>query len=462
VTPEQRLATTAVDLATRSAKGAEVAAAADRNRLALTRFARSVIHQNVAEDVTTVRVAVHRSGRSASASATVVDETDVRTLVDRVMTAVVIAPVDPGWPGLAPPAPAAATPQIDGQTAEATPADRAQIVKAFVEGASGLETAGYCRTNHWSGAFASSTGQVVTGEAVECGLSGIARDDGADGVARHAPARLADLDGAALGARAAAKARGSASPVELPAGRYAVVLEPCAVADLLEALAVAGFNGKAHNERRSFVRLGEYQFDAAITVVDDPVTAGFGYDNEGTPRRRLVLVDHGTSMSLTHDRRSAAEARAHSTGHALESLFAWGPAAMHLGLQPADDQPATEAGEVDGPCADTSVAELVTGVERGVLVSDLWYTRLLDPRTLVMTGLTRNGTWLIEDGQVAAPLQNFRFTQSYAQALMPGNVDAVGRTATPIPGDTYTGTAPCWTCTGLHLASWNFTGGASG
>jgi predicted Zn-dependent protease len=108
------------------------------------------------------------------------------------------------------------------------------------------------------------------------------------------------------------------------------------------------------------------------------------------------------------------------------------------------------------------VAELVTGVERGVLVSDLWYTRLLDPRTLVMTGLTRNGTWLIEDGQVAAPLQNFRFTQSYAQALMPGNVDAVGRTATPIPGDTYTGTAPCWTCTGLHLASWNFTGGASG
>jgi predicted Zn-dependent protease len=105
---------------------------------------------------------------------------------------------------------------------------------------------------------------------------------------------------------------------------------------------------------------------------------------------------------------------------------------------------------------------LVAGVERGVLVSDLWYTRMLDPRTLAITGLTRNGVWLIEDGCVSRPLRNFRFTQSYAQALMPGNVKGVGRTATAVPGDTYTATAPRWSCPALHLASWNFTGGASG
>ena len=97
-----------------------------------------------------------------------------------------------------------------------------------------------------------------------------------------------------------------------------------------------------------------------------------------------------------------------------------------------------------------------------MLVSDFWYTRMLDPRTLAITGLTRNGVWLIEAGQVTKPLRNFRFTQSYAQALMPGNVKAVGRTATPVPGDTYTATAPRWSCPALHLASWNFTGGASG
>ena len=104
----------------------------------------------------------------------------------------------------------------------------------------------------------------------------------------------------------------------------------------------------------------------------------------------------------------------------------------------------------------------MAGVERGILVSDLWYTRMLDPRTLAITGLTRNGVWLIERGEITAAVKNFRFTQSYAEALRPGNVVAVGRRSTPIPGDTYIATAPRWTCPALHLASWNFTGGASG
>ena len=334
-------------------------------------------------------------------------------------------------------------------------------MRTFVDGAGGLETAGFCRSNHWTGSFANSAGHVATGDATECGLAGIARHDGADGVARHAPLVLGELDGAALGARAAAKARASSDPVELPAGRYEVVLEPTAVADIVELLAVAGFNGKAVNERRSFVRVGDDQFDPSITVVDDPLAVGLGYDKEGTARQRLVVVDRGTTVALTHDRRSADEAAATSTGHAVDMAFGWGPVARHLGVLPSGNN-GDVAGEVDGPVADSSVGELVAGVGHGVLVSDFWYTRMLDPRTLAITGLTRNGVWLIEDGQVTRPLRNFRFTQSYAQALMPGNVRAVGRTATPIPGDTYTATAPRWSCPALHLASWNFTGGASG
>ena len=466
-TPEERLATVAIDLATAAAPDAEVDASADRNRLALTRFANSVIHQNVAEDVTTLRFRVHRDGRTATGSATVVDDADVPALVERVLDAVRVAPLDPGWPGLAPAAAAAPTAALDAATAAATPDDRARIVRAFVDAAGGLESAGYVRTNHWTGGFVSSSGQDVTGEAAECGMSGIARLFGADGVARHAPQRLAELDGAALGARAAAKARASADPVELPAGPYEVVFEPSAVMDVLQALAFAGFSGKAWNERRSFVRLGEDQLDAAITIVDDPLSAGYGYDRDGTPRRRLVLVDGGTSVAVTHDRRSAAEAGTESTGHASDAPFSFGPTASHVTLQPTGAD--GDAGEVtdggrqgDGPCADTSVAELVARVRRGVLVSDLWYTRLLDPRTLALTGLTRNGIWLIEDGELAGPARNFRFTQSYAQALMPGKVKGVGRTATPLPGDTYAATSPRWTCPALHLASWNFTGGASG
>ena len=112
--------------------------------------------------------------------------------------------------------------------------------------------------------------------------------------------------------------------------------------------------------------------------------------------------------------------------------------------------------------ADSSVAGLVAGVGRGLLVSDFWYTRVLDPRTLALTGLTRNGVWLIESGIVTTPVRNFRFTQSYAQALMSGAVLGVGAAASIVPGDTYTTAMPWWTAPALRLAAWNFTGGASG
>ena len=458
MTVEVELAGSALDRATAALPGAEIEISVDHNRLALTRFANSVIHQNVAEDITSVSIQIHHDGRTAATAATVTGDADLIALVGRAVDAVRLAPIDPVWPGLAPPADVPSDWAVDGVTA--TPADRAQVVRGFVDGARGLETAGYCRTNLWNGAFVNTAGQTASGGAFECGLSGIARRGGADGLARHAPLTLAELDGPALGRRAAAKAGASAEPVELPPGRYEVVLEPTAVADILETLAVAGFNGKAVNEQRSFVRLGERQLDAAITLVDEPLAVGQTFDDQGTPRRTLTLVESGTVLALTHDRRSAAEAGAESTGHAGAGAAVWGPFARHLTLAAAPGGPA--ATEVDGPAADSSVADLVAGVERGLLVSDLWYTRLLDPRTLAVTGLTRNGLWLIENGQVTTPLRNFRFTQSYAQALMTGNVLAVGSAVSPVPGDTYTATSPRWSCPALRLASWNFTGGASG
>ena len=219
-------------------------------------------------------------------------------------------------------------------------------------------------------------------------------------------------------------------------------------------------NGKAVNERVSYAELGADQHDPAITLYDDPLALGLGYDREGTPRQRLTLISSGRTEAYTHDRRTAAVAGATSTGHAVVDRFGQGPVARHIGLEPS--APDGVAEEVEGPAADSSVAALVAGMERGLLVSDFWYTRVLDPRTLSLTGLTRNGVWLVENGEITAPVKNFRFTQSYARALAPGNVLGVGRTATPIPGDTYAATSPRYTCPALHLASWNFTGGASG
>ena len=104
--------------------------------------------------------------------------------------------------------------------------------------------------------------------------------------------------------------------------------------------------------------------------------------------------------------------------------------------------------------------DLIAGVERGLLVTDLWYTRVLDPRTIVVTGLTRNGVWLVEDGRIVRPVTNLRFTQSYVEALAPGAVRAVGSDATLVAGATFDFGG--YVVPSLHLASWNFTGGAQG
>ncbi len=465
------VASRVVELVRSAASGAEAEVVVEGGELALTRFANSFIHQNVAEATTPVRLRLLRDGRTAAGATTIaadpastVDEEALRALVERTITAARLAPVDAQWPGLAPPAAAQAVPPIDERTAYAEPAERAERVRAFVAAAGGLETAGYCSTLRLAMAFANSAGMSASSVSTLATMDAIARSAGADGVARLASARIADIDGAALGARAAAKARAAAAPQELPHGRYEVVFEPAAVFDLLQNLSFYGFNGKAVNESRSFVELGEAQFDASVSIVDDPFDPdglSAAFDVEGTPKTRLPFVDAGVSRAVAHDRRSGAVAGAPSTGHALAGAASFGAIPLHLHLLPA---PASTVdgqvdGQVDGPAADASVAALVSQVSRGLLVSDLWYTRVLDPRPLVVTGLTRNGVWLIEDGEVTAPVQNLRFTQSYPQALGPGAVLGIGTRSVGLPSGWE---ALAYRAPALRLASWNFTGNASG
>lgn len=455
---EQDVAGRVLDLVRAAAgPGVETEVLVERQELALTRFANSYIHQNVADATTAVRLRVHADGRTASTSTTVLES--LGDLVERTVAALRLAPADPSWPGLTPPTPSRLAGHHDDATALAEPDERAERVRAFVDAAGGLATAGFCSTSSTTAAFANSVGQAVQASSTQATMDAIARTPTSDGLIRLASVRLADLDGAVLGARAAAKARAGADPVELPPGRYEVVLEPTAVADVLQILALYGFNAKAVAERRSFVELGTGQFDRSITIVDDmtePDAMGTPFDAEGTPRRPLRLVDAGLSAAVAHDRRTAAKAGTESTGNAIVGGGAWGavPAAVRL-LPGAGPAPS----EVDGPAADSAVAALVAGVERGLLVTDNHYTRVLDPRTLVVTGLTRNGVWLIEHGEITTPVKNFRFTQSYPQALAPDAVLGVGAHAIGLPG--------VWSELGIHapalrLASWNYTGGASG
>ena len=414
----------------------------------LTRFATSFIHQNVSEEVSHVLLRVALDGRVASSSLDgPTDEETLGRLVDNVIAAARVAPADPSWPGLTRPAAVADPGHWDDATAAAVADDRAGRVRAFVDAAEGLETAGYCSTTAVRTAFANSAGHSATGRSTEAALDGIARTPTADSSGRAMSVRLGDVDGEAAGRHAADRARAASDPVDLAPGRYEVVLAPSAVADILGFLAIYGFNGKAVEEGRSFVRIGDAQFDPAFSLRDDVADAGMvglGFDVEGTPRRRVDLVVDGVSRAILHTRRTARAAGhgAQSTGHAVEGGATWGA----LG------------GKFVVPAGDRDHDALIGGVERGIYVLDFWYTRILDPRTQVVSGLTRNGVWLIKDGKVGRALTNMRFTQSYAEALGPGAVRGVGseRELHPVSFGT-DGLVP-----GLHLASWNFTGGAKG
>ena len=434
--------------------GAEAEAGIYHSAEELTRFANSAIHQNVAEATTVVRLRLHLDGRTASASTTITDPAGLRSLVERTIAAARLAPPDPLWAGLAPPATVPGG-VFDEATAHATPQERAARVRDFVRAAGGLETAGYCRTVHASGAFLNSSGHAVEGRAVEAAMDGIARSGGADGVARVAGDRLADIDGAALGERAAAKARAGRRPIELPPGRYEVVLEPEAAADVLNNLAAFGFNGKAYAQRQSFAELGTQQFDAAVTITDEPRSA-LPFDFEGTPRATLTLVDEGTTVGVAHDRSSASATGGASTGHGSPASRSLGPVPTHMHLAPG--MAGTSVHAAAGPMAE-SARPLVATVERGLLITDFWYTRVLDQKSLVVTGLTRNGVWLVEGGELRSAVSNMRFTQSYPQALCPGAVRGIGTAAIRLP-DRWSGVQ--FVAPAVHLAGWNLTGNASG
>ncbi|GAA2045696.1 TldD/PmbA family protein [Catenulispora yoronensis] len=426
---------------------------------ALTRFANSYIHQNVASDTDTVTLRIHVDGRTAVNSTTVTDDAGLTALVERTAAAVRLSPADPGWAGLAGPAPLPEAAAPDLATGEADPDLRADHVKAYIEAIGGLTAAGFFRNRMVVTEYANSEGQTARGTVVEAAIDGIAKTPTSDGASRQASRFMGDLDGAALGARAAAKALASQDPIEIEPGEYEVVLEPTAVSDVLWVLGGYGFNGKEFIEGTSFVQLGEAQFDLAVTLVDDPLSgpaAGALFDAEGTPRGALTLVRDGVTRAVVHDRRSAREAGVASTGHADAGSAVHGAEPINLRLEPGAGAAPTE---VDGPAADSSVLALVEGVRRGLLVTDHWYTRCLDPRRLVMTGLTRNGVWLIENGEITRPVKNLRFTQSYPEALAPGRVLGIGSHA-PAFASKYgvqSAMAPA-----LRLAGWNFTGGASG
>jgi PmbA protein len=298
----------------------------------------------------------------------------------------------------------------------APPEQRAEALAAlFGQLGDRFHAAGAVETSALEVAVANSEGQFCYAPLSQATASTVVSGgDGASGADEVAAGTFAGIDPEAVGRRAFAKARDGQNPRDLPAGRYEVVLEPLAVSTLVAFLTYMGFGGRTIAEGRSPFsgKEGQRVCMEAVSIWDDalsPDTIGLPFDFEGTPKQRVSLIDKGVFVGGVQDRRSARKAGRESTGHALPPPNPEGPFPLNTFLGTGG----------------VSVQEMIASTKRGVLVTKFHYSNIVHPIETTITGMTRDGTFWIEDGQIAYPVKNFRFTQSILEAL--SNVEAVGR-----------------------------------
>jgi predicted Zn-dependent protease len=374
----------------------------------LTRFASSSIHQSTWREDTALSVRVVSNDRIGVAATNDFSPVGARTAALSAKEMAGIVAPDPQFPGLAPRDGLEDASRFDEATAQTSPTRRAEGVAELVAACpDGFAAAGAFETAASEVAVANTEGQFCWAPTTMASLTAvIAGGDGGSGFAEVFAAGVDDLHPSAIGRRAAEKAAASRSPRDLGPGRYPVVLEPSAVSTLVGFLSWIGFGGRLLHEGRSCLsgRQGQRVAAEGITIVDDaraPGTLGIPFDFEGVPRRRVVLVERGVFRDGVYDRRTARLAGAEATGHALPPPNPEGPFPLNLFMEPGD----------------SDVDRMIASTERGILVTRFHYSNVVHPVESTITGMTRDGTFLIENGEVAYPVKNLRFTQSILEAL---------------------------------------------
>jgi len=402
---------------------------------ALTRFANNVIHQNVAEQNYGVSVRTVFAGRTARASTNKLDDESLKRVV---LASENLAKVQQPDPDLLP------TPTLQerdtanssktsppirhfAETAGITPEDRATGVSKIVDVANRhkLTTAGiYSSSESIEGIFNSrDLADWHTQTSAEISITMLAKDS--SGWQKTNSPDVSNLDPVALADIAAVKAIDSAAPREVPAGKYTVILEPAAVLDIVGFM-FWDFGGQAILDERSFLnnRIGTQLFGANIDFADDvthPLQSGAPFDGEGMRRQRVPLVENGIVKRVVYARGTAEKMKKSAHASKAETIAATG----HGFLLP------NEMGEMPvnivfgEPANPQSVAQMIASTEKGILVTRLWYIREVDPYEKILTGMTRDGTFLIENGKLAGGVRNFRFNESLIHML--ANVEAMGK-----------------------------------
>ncbi len=402
-------------------------------RFALTRFANNTIHQNVEDENCVASIRTNFGGRTARATANQFDEESLKRAVrlPRVwrgcrLSIRICCRCLMGARLAVAGAPVAPPSRFFEQTASITPGDRAEAVGKIVAVAdrNRLTTAGiYSSSESLEGVFNSrGLAKWHTQTLAEVSITMLAEDS--SGWQKLNSPDVRNLDAVQLASTAAHKALQSAHPRDIAPGKYTVVLEPSAALDIVGFM-LWDFSGMSILDQRSFLndRIGTKLLGGNINIWDDaahPLQAGSPFDGEGMQRKRLQLVEQGIVKRVVYARGTAAKMKKSEHANKVGPIEATGhgyPLPNEMGEAPLNIV-------VGGGEKPQSVDQMIASTERGVLVTRLWYIREVDPYEKIVTGMTRDGTFLIENGKVQCGLRNFRFNESLISML--SNVEAMG------------------------------------
>lgn len=424
--------------------GSDAEVVIDETDSALTRYALNAIHQNVAETGVRLRLRLIRDGRVGVAEL----RGEAEDIADRLVRAAEDARrLSPAQENVAPlPDPAIARAEeakpaawSDG-TAEATPEQRADAV-AVVAGAAaakGLEAFGAYETRAQQIAVVNTRGVRRHARSTVARMTAVVRGDDGAGYADRCAADVGAVDPRAVAAESVDTALRNQGAQVVEPGDYEVVLAPYAVAEMIEYLSWLGFGALARQEERSFMRPGERLMSQGVTLRDDgsdPLGLPFPFDWEGVTAQPVTFVEDGVCRDFVYDTPAAMVDGVRTTGHALPLPNTSGPVATHLVMEPGDRTP----------------EELIAAVRNGLYVTRFWYVREVHPLRTVITGMTREGTFRIENGRVTTPVRDLRFTQSIVGAL--DTVQGISRDRRLEIPDEGSATLAPW----LHIGRFHFS-----
>jgi len=416
------------------------------NNSALTRFANNYIHQNVEHADVDVRVRCVIGQKIGIASTNETSPDALARVAARAFELAEHQRENEDFRSLPGPASYQAVEGWSEATARCGPEERAAVVAQICDASSraGLTAAGAYHTTAQEICLANSLGLYAYHRETQADINTVVMSETSSGHAARVSKDAGDIDGESIAQEAVDRALRSVNPRRIEPGEYEVILEPYAVVDLLDFFSYLSFGALAFMEKRSFMsgRIGEKVMDETVTIWDDGLSnegLPMPFDYEGVPKQRVTFIEKGVARGVVWDTYFAGKqgGDTRSTGHALPAGATIGPLPLHMFMA----------------AGDASLDDMIKNTQRGLWVTRFWYTRTVHPLQVVVTGMTRDGTFLIEDGKIVGPVANMRFTQGYVEAL--NNVDQIGRDAMLVLGDIGGGVRRV---PALKLRKWNFTG----